>query len=165
MGGARRRRTRGSSAIAYATPRPRFVQDLGPQPNISKREAQGFVQRRESHFGRAAQVMPTRPTIAGLDDSYVIEDRATVSHFIEEHRLQGLLLAAKEPLNDAFTDRPIKILSLLRDDEGFETLFCLVMIPGEMEPARQALRRFDEQWWLAHSGQVAGKLNFDFELI
>jgi hypothetical protein len=79
--------------------------------------------------------------------------------------LRGLLLLAREPLNTAFGDKTVKNLSMVRDDEGFETLFCLVMTAGTMQDARQALRRFDQQWWLAHSRQVSGKLNFDFELI
>jgi hypothetical protein len=101
----------------------------------------------------------------GLDVAYVIDDRVTVAQFIIENRLHGLLLQAQGPLEEAFTNRTVKTLSLVRDDEGFDTLFCLVMISGDMQPARRALRHFDQQWWLAHSKQAAGKLNFDFELV
>jgi hypothetical protein len=100
-----------------------------------------------------------------LDTVYVIEDRPTVLRFIAEHRLHGMLLQAQKPLDEAFTGKTVKKLSLVQDEEGFETLFCLVMISGEMQPARRALRNFDQQWWLTHAKQVLGKLNFDFELI
>lgn len=148
----------------YLVPRPNPVQDLDPQP-MHKRPACSLAFRQQNNLVGVAQVTPTIRSTAGLDDSYVIEDRLAVSHFIDEHHLFGLLLQAKQHLDVAFTDRPVKTLSLVRDDEGFETLFCLVMIAGDMQPARQALRRFDQEWWLARSGQVAGKLNFDFELI
>ena len=100
-----------------------------------------------------------------LDSAYVMEDRVTVVRFVGENHLLGLLLQARKPLNDAFTKKPVKVLSVVRDEEGFETLFCLVRIDGDMQPARQALKSFDEQWWLTHSNQVTGKLNFDFELV
>ena len=104
-------------------------------------------------------------TQAELPDVYVIEDRSTVAAFIEENRLRGLLLQARNPLNAAFGEAAVKTLTLVRDDEGFKRLFCLVMAPGDMQEARRALRSFDQQWWLARCEQAAGKLNFDFELV
>lgn len=114
---------------------------------------------------RAKQEATADYATKGLDAAYVIEDRRTVLQFIVENRLHGVLLQAQKPLEEAFTGKTVKKLSLVRDEEGFETLFCLVMISGEMQPARTALRNFDQQWWLAHSKKVVGKLNFDFELI
>ena len=110
----------------------------------------------------------SRPQISsdstnGLEDTYVIDDRPGVAAFIQHNRLRGLLLEARDPLDNAFGEAAIKKLSLVCDDEGFETLFCLVMVPGEMQQARRALRAFDQQWWLARSDRAAGKLNFDFE--
>ena len=103
--------------------------------------------------------------LTGLEDGYVIDDRPAIAAFIGQNRLRGLLQQAREPLNAAFGEGTVKKLSLMEDDEGFETLFCLILIPGDMPKARLALRSFDEQWWLARSGQAGGKLNFDFELI
>jgi hypothetical protein len=100
-----------------------------------------------------------------LEDMYVIENRAAVTRFIEKNRLRGLLSQAVDALNGAFGKGAIKTLKLLCDDEGSETLFCMIMTGGEMERAILALRDFDERWWLAHCGLVAGKLNFDFELV
>jgi hypothetical protein len=110
------------------------------------------------------QEVPADRVTNGLDAVYVIADRDAVARFIEENRLRGLLMQARDPLNAAFGENAVKTLSLERDDEGFETLFCLVMTEGAMQGAKQALRRFDQQWWLSRAGQVAGRLNFDFEL-
>jgi len=100
-----------------------------------------------------------------LEQAYVFEDRSAVAAFIERNRIRELALEAREPLNAAFGGAAVKKLTLLEDDEGFTTLFCLVLIAGDMRAARLALRSFDEHWWLARSGQAGGKLNFDFELI
>ena len=100
-----------------------------------------------------------------LDKPYVFEHRRAVNAFILEHRLRALLAAASEPLNEAFGDETIKTLKIVTDDEGSQTLFCLVQVAASVEEARQSLAAFDELWWLARCGPVAGKLNFDFELV
>lgn len=99
-----------------------------------------------------------------LEKLYVFEDRTAVNAFILEHRLRGLLAAASQPLNEAFGD-DIKTLKIVTDDEGSQTLFCLVQVSASVEDARRALESFDNRWWLAHCGPVAGKLNFDFEFV
>jgi len=109
--------------------------------------------------------IPPHSALKGLEDAYVIDDRSAVAAFIEQNRLRGLLLQARDPLNAAFGEAAVKMLSLIADDEGCTTLFCLIVVPGDMREARLALRSFDERWWLARSDQAAGKLNFDFELV
>ena len=103
--------------------------------------------------------------LATLEQAYVLDDRSAIPAFIERNRLLELLLEAREPLASAFGEAPVKKLTLVEDDEGFVTLFCLILVPGALEEARHALNSFDESWWLAHSHQAGGKLNFDFELI
>lgn len=102
--------------------------------------------------------------LQGLDQGYVIEDRPSVASFIETYRLRGLLLEAPKALKDAFGE-VVKALIVIRDDEGFDTLFCYVRTSAEMQAARNSLARFDASWWLGASGSAAGRLNFDFELI
>jgi hypothetical protein len=103
--------------------------------------------------------------LGGLEGEYVIDNRASVTTFIRQSRIGGLLLQAREPLNAAFGKGPLKKLTLVTDDEGFKTLLCLVIVPGDMQKARRALRSFDHRWWLGCSAQAGGKLNFDFELV
>ncbi len=104
-------------------------------------------------------------TLRTLEQAYVLEDRSAIPAFIERNRLLELLLAAREPLSSAFGEGTMKKLTLVEDDEGFVTLFCYVLVPGGLEEARRALDSFDESWWLAHSHEAGGKLNFDFDLI
>ena len=101
----------------------------------------------------------------GLEAVYVIEDRGRVASFIDANHLRPILIEAREPLNEAFGEATIKTLTLTRDDEGFDTLYCLVIMPGEMQEARRALRSFDQRWWLVRSAHATGILNFDFILV
>jgi len=100
-----------------------------------------------------------------LEETYRIDDPPRVFAFIEQNRLRDLLLQAKGPLNKAFGKTAVKQLHLVRDNEGFETLYCLVMVSGDAREARRSLKAFDERWWLARSDQAGGRLNFDFELV
>ena len=104
-------------------------------------------------------------TPQGLDETYVLENRPEVTRFIEVHRLHGLLLQASKPLKEKFGDGSVKTLSIVSDDEGFESLLCLVVTSGDLRQTRQALRAFDREWWLSHARQAAGRLNFDFKLV
>jgi hypothetical protein len=74
-------------------------------------------------------------------------------------------LHATDPLIQAFGEAAIRNLTLITDDEGYQTLFCLIMVSGALEEARSSLEQFDQQWWLTRCGQAAGRLNFDFELL
>jgi len=103
--------------------------------------------------------------LSAVEQAYVLDDRSDIPAFIRRNRLLELLLEAREPLTSAFGEATVKKLTLVEDDEGFITLFCLVLAPGSLDEAKGALNLFDERWWLAHSQQADGKLNFDFELI
>jgi hypothetical protein len=75
-----------------------------------------------------------------------------------------MLLEARPHLDSTFGNGVIKKLEIIQDDEGYDTLYCSVIVTGSVTEARSSLRHFDEQWWVEHCNQVNGKLNFDFEL-
>jgi len=102
--------------------------------------------------------------IESLDRVYVFDERAEVQNFIRRNRLQPWLEQAIGPLNRAFGEPAIKTLKLDTDDEGTQTLFCLVRVTESLDHARNALAAFDREWWSANCGLVASKLNFDYEL-
>ena len=106
-----------------------------------------------------------RPPSANTSTGARSSNRSAVPAFIKRNRLLEPLLEARGPLASAFGEAAVKKLTLVEDDEGFVTLFCLVLAPGGLEEARRALNSFDESWWLARSHEAGGKLNFDFELI
>lgn len=121
----------------------------------------------ESHllWENAKREIPKDLATKGLDDTYVIEDRSSVYRFIEEHRLHGLLLQARQMLKTKFGEDSVKTLSVVSDEEGFESLFCLVTTKADVQRSQEALRSFDLEWWVPHAKQAAGRLNFDFKTI
>ena len=136
------------------------------QPSLSARKpprAAGLYE--PAYWQRVTEAAVPSIRLRELKSAYVIEDDAAVAAFIDQNRLHGVLLQASIYLRDAFGEVPVKTISLLRDDEGFETLLCLISFPGAMQEARRALRSFDELWWLEHARHAGGKLNFDFDLI
>ena len=114
---------------------------------------------------RLIRDVPKNELSKALDEVYVFKDRAAVEAFLEENHLRGHLLRAVGPLNRSFGQTAIKVLTLVRDDEGFENLFCLVLMPGDPQRAKEALRAFDQEWWLRNAPKALGRLNFDFELV
>jgi hypothetical protein len=100
-----------------------------------------------------------------LEATYVFEDRRKVIEFIKQNRLRGLLRQAVKPLEEIFGRGGIKILRIVTDDEGAETLFCLALSPDDLVDAQRKLACFDQRWWLNHCQLRPGLLNFDFELV
>ena len=133
------------------------------RPLVRTPRPSGVIQ--DAYWQKLNREVPSNRATKGLEEAYVIEDRSAVGSFIEENRLRGLLSEAVGFLNASFGRVSIKTLRLMRDDEGFQALFCLIRIPGDMQEARRALQEFDEQWWLTHCERAVGMLNFDFELV
>lgn len=106
-----------------------------------------------------------KAAVETVNQVYVLEGRDEVERFIGQNRLRHWLEQAVEPLNKSFGKSAIKILQLNTDDEGAQTLFCLVKVTESLDQSRRSLASFDRQWWSEHCGPVAGKLNFDFELV
>jgi hypothetical protein len=106
-----------------------------------------------------------RSCAPSLESTFVIENRRSVLRFVEGHGLSGLLLEAEQHLKAVFGVPTIKVLTLLNDEEGMQTLFCYVKFPGSLAAGRNALKAFDRQWWRARYALGNGRLNFDFDLI
>ena len=104
--------------------------------------------------------------LKSLEETYVFGDRSAVCAFLNRHRIvKDFLIEAQAPLNTAFNHLTVKKLTLVEDDEGSVTLFCIILFPGGVDEARRALHAFDESWWLIRSERARGLLNFDFDLI
>jgi hypothetical protein len=99
-----------------------------------------------------------------LEKIYSFINKERVLQFIERNHLYEVLNESLGPLRRAFGQRLLQ-LEVLEDDEGDSALNCLVPWAGNMQEARDALRRFDEQWWFARARATNARLNFDFELV
>lgn len=106
-------------------------------------------------------------TSAGeLDSRFIIKtNRHETLRFIAVNGLGTVLLQSEEHIRAAFGESSLRTLAIVEDDEGYRTLFCLVMFDGRLDAARIALKSFDNNWWLQQANRFASKLNFDFELV
>ncbi|MFZ0629720.1 MAG: hypothetical protein WA399_02090 [Acidobacteriaceae bacterium] len=96
---------------------------------------------------------------------YVFVDSSLVRAFLREHRaLPVLLLDAVPWLKSAFGDTPTLQLQLMIEEGEPATLCGLVLWTGALESAKEALRRFDDNWWLSNCRRASGNLIFDIEL-
>jgi len=101
-----------------------------------------------------------------LNSRFVIKtNRHETLRFVAVNGLGTVLLQSEEHIRAAFGESALKTLAIVEDDEGYRTLFCLVLFAGSLDDARTALKSFDTRWWLQQPNQLAAKLNFDFELV
>lgn len=105
-----------------------------------------------------------KTVLDSLQSSYVIDNRTEVASFIENNQLTGVLVRAIDPIQKAFGTSTLRKLTILEDDDGDRTLFCLVAFPGTLEDAQTALDSFDRDWWVSNA-KYASKLNFDYRLV
>jgi hypothetical protein len=101
-----------------------------------------------------------------LDQVYVLEGREAVDSFVQTNpTVLDILRVSSAQLDKFFGPQASKVLRVVEDDEGASTLFCFVRFSGHLADAMRALEAFDECWWLERCAPVAGRLNFDFELV
>ena len=97
---------------------------------------------------------------------YVFSADAAVKNFLAEHRaIPQILLEAAPHLKMYFGCNAVFNLRAPIDEAGSRTLYAAVMWPGELRDVREALTKFDNNWWMARAGQAAGYLTFTYELV
>ena len=117
-------------------------------------------------LGRSQETYSRTSTADELNSRFVITtNRRETFKFIETNDLLPILLKSEKYVSDAFGQASLKTLAIVQDDEGYRTLFCLVVFGGTLAEAQEALRSFDRDWWLRNSRKFGSKLNFDFELV
>lgn len=98
--------------------------------------------------------------------SYVLPADESVQEFLTEHRaISQVLLAAVPQLKACFGDSAVFNLRAPIDEAGSRTLYAIAMWPGKLRDVREALARFDNEWWIGRAGQAAGYLTFTYELV
>jgi len=91
---------------------------------------------------------------------------SSVLSFLSEHRsIPQILLGAAPQLKACFGADTVFDLRAPIDEAGSRTLYAVVMWPGKSQDARDALAKFDNDWWMARAGQAAGYLTFTYELV
>lgn len=101
-----------------------------------------------------------------LRKHYVLPTGASVRDFLTEHRaVPQILLEAAPQLRACFGGNTVFSLRAPIDGAGSRTLYAVAMWPGKLRDVRDALAKFDNDWWMARAGQAAGYLTFTYELV
>ena len=91
---------------------------------------------------------------------------SSVQAFLAGHRtLPGILLEAMPAMRCCFGSSAVVNLRVPIDDAGARTMYAVVMWPGKLKEAREALAKFDDEWWMARARQTGGLLVFTYELV
>ncbi len=109
------------------------------------------------------------PYLVVLDElrkHYVLPSDSSVSAFLSQHReISSILLDAIPQLKKYFGTSAIFSLRAPIDEAGTRSLYAVVIWPGKVGDVRNALDRFDEDWWLTHSHLASEYLVFTYELV
>lgn len=101
-----------------------------------------------------------------LRRTFVMPDESSVVTFLSEHRtIPQILSEAATHLRACFGTGAVFNLRVPIDESGSRTLYAVVMWPGKLRDVREALAKFDDRWWIAHSRQTSGYLTFTYELM
>jgi len=76
-----------------------------------------------------------------------------------------LLLEAVPHLKTCFGTNVVVSLRVPIDEGGSRCLYAVAMWPARLRDVKNALGRFDHEWWLGRANQAAGDLTFTYELI
>lgn len=98
-----------------------------------------------------------------LDHRVTVADHGAVTQVLQDERLLGALVnEATGELLTRFPGADLR-LEVVADPDygGWDQLFLGVVAPGGGDDAMEALRRFDEQWWIHHVGRARGRLCVD----
>ena len=76
-----------------------------------------------------------------------------------------VLLDAVPSLLQCFGTRPLLKLKAPFDESGTQMLYAVVAWPGDIREVRDALIRFDDEWWLSRVQSAAGQLTYTYELM
>ena len=101
-----------------------------------------------------------------LRKHYVLPSDSSVRAFLAQHRgISAILLDAIPQLKKCFGTSAVFRLSAPVDEAGTRSLYAVVIWPGKIRDVRNALDRFDEDWWLTHSHSASSYFVFTYELV
>jgi hypothetical protein len=131
-------------------------------PSSQKHKA--FFENLENQM--AALQADHEDTLKAVRQNFVFTPDSSVAQFLTEHRtLPQILLESVPHVRAFFGADAILNLRAPMDESGSQTLYAVVMWPGSVQEVRHHMTGFDDAWWLAHSRQTSGYLNFTYELV
>jgi hypothetical protein len=106
-----------------------------------------------------------RVMVTEITRAFLMPRDNSVEEFLSSHRtLPQFLIQALPHLREFFGD----VLFSLRatgDEYGWQQLYVDIHWAGTSDEAFQAIDRFQDGWWIAHSNMTAGHLTFTYRLV
>lgn len=91
---------------------------------------------------------------------------ALVASFLANHRsLPHLLAEAFDRLQQAFGTRVVVNLEVSTDEDGYQTLYAIVLWRGDAHHAEAAFNSFVENWWIHRMNAPTADIAFVYQLI
>jgi len=157
----------GVASLSQELPKKEFqsldwVPDHQPLPVVAERVAYvGPVGEFE-----AGNVLYARDVMfQSLKQSYVLESPIQTEAFLQlRPNVITLLVEALAHLDRAFGRDCIKAIRLVQDDFESTSVFGMVFWADPTQRGREALARFDQDWWLNNCNRAGGIVNFNIEL-
>ncbi len=141
-----------------------FVQEAGSTSgySLSGPALSDFPQQGAWFASEGAQPATTMEEVRKF---YDLLDYFAISSFLKRHRaLPELLLAALPQLKRHFGLETVFRLTISVDESGSQTLYATARWLGAISDVMAAMENFDNAWWIAHSREADGYLNFTYEL-
>jgi hypothetical protein len=149
----------------YWTPQPsdfvyRSVQEYTHRPKRPQSTGRAYGLENETATSFETGSIPEE-----IRKYFVMPADFSVETFLTEHRsLRQTLIEGEPHLKECFGSDRIFRLLVTADEAGSRTLYAVVIWPGEIRDAREALAKFDD-WWLAAARPGMGYLTFTYELV
>jgi hypothetical protein len=135
-----------------------------PQPRIDEQYAQQIQEQLEQQMAQFEA--DHEAAVTELQRSYVFLNDREIRRFLKSHRTAPQLLIEAAPhLRQYFGAGTVFNLRATIDEFGAQTLYAVILWPGDVRDARTSLDHFDEQWWIANSRQASGDITFTYELV
>ncbi|MEO6801772.1 MAG: hypothetical protein ABI197_00860 [Granulicella sp.] len=140
----------------------RDFQDIG-EKSIPRRQLGSFVdlEAQMTRFESEHEAL-----VNEVRRLYVMSTANQVISYLRGHRtIPQLLVTAHSTLQRYFGMDTVFGLRAPIDEQGWQTLYAVVMWQGSAKNAVAILDQFENQWWLPNSRQAFGCLTFTYELI
>lgn len=108
----------------------------------------------------------TDDLLAQVRKNFILPRDPAAESFLNDHKsLPEILIESLPALRAAFGESAVLTFNAPLDEGGSRTAYATVVWPGSLATAREALARFDDEWWIRRASTAFGRLTFTYELV
>lgn len=112
------------------------------------------------------QCFPQDSVLSEARKHYLLPSDDSVLRYLRDHPSALQVLSEAAPrLKQYFGNSVIVSLRAPIDEVGMRTLYVVVAWSDEVDAVRNALGKFDDEWWLPYSQRTSEYIVFTYELV